>query len=124
MTDVSIPFGAKIYWNPRRALITILWMLAAAIAVLSWSAVKAETKKQDCNSILRKFVIQTFEPDLYAEKCGGCPPSLGLRLCLSTGAVAEAGAQADSCASQGDLSRFWSRLWGSLAGSGALLAYG
>jgi hypothetical protein len=46
VTDVSIPFGAQVFWNPRRALIAILLVLAAMIAVLSWSAVKAERKSK------------------------------------------------------------------------------
>jgi len=87
VTDVSIPLGAQGFRNPRRALLTILFALAAVIAVLSWSAVKAEAEKQDCNSVLWNLVIQRVQPELYVKKCGGCPTTLGLRLCLSTGSL-------------------------------------
>jgi hypothetical protein len=75
VTDAGIPLGAPVYSNLRRAIMAILSLLVVAIAVLAWSAVKAQAEKPRCNAMLWKFVIRAVEPDFYAEKCG-CPNNL------------------------------------------------
>ena len=76
MTDVCNPVGDSGYLNPRRALVMLLFALLVMIAVLSWSAVRAET--QTCNGMLWKFVIYNYTPEFYAKKCG-CPNNLDFR---------------------------------------------
>ena len=76
MTDVCNPAGVSVYWNPRRALLTVLFLLSIGIAALSCSAVREETQK--CNGMFWRFVVYNIKPELYAKKCG-CPNSLDFR---------------------------------------------